>query len=97
MGLFNRETKEEKQTNEMEKLIEKYQLEDLDENDLKVLKKIEDDLIGCDYPNKGNRVFVTMKGDHVKINYLDALVQQNWMIIRQLGRLNKNIKKLSDK
>lgn len=32
--------------------------------------------------------------EQAKVTYLSALVEQNWMIIRQLSRLNKNIEEL---
>ena len=35
--------------------------------------------------------FGTKPEDNLKISYLNTLVQQNWMIIRQLSRLNKNL------
>ena len=35
--------------------------------------------------------------DNVKIGYLGMLVEQNWVIMNQLGRLNKNIEKLIEK
>ena len=35
--------------------------------------------------------------EQAKVTYLSALTEQNWMIIRQLSRLNKNIEKLLEK
>jgi hypothetical protein len=48
INIFGREKgkKEDKQVQEMKKFMEKYQLEDLDEKDLGVLKRIADDLVG---------------------------------------------------
>jgi hypothetical protein len=40
---------------------------------------------------------MTKAEEQAKVTYLSALVEQNWMIIRQLSRLNKNIEKLIDK
>lgn len=94
MALFNKspEEKEEKQQKEIAKFMEKYQLEDLDEKDLVVLKKIANDLAGSDLMKTGVKLtFGTKPEENLKISYLNTLVQQNWMIIRQLSRLNKNL------
>lgn len=94
MAIFNKspEEKEEKQQKEISKFMEKYQFEDLDEKDLVVLKKIANDLAGSDLMKVGVKLtFGTKPEDNLKISYLNTLVQQNWMIIRQLFRLNKNL------
>lgn len=94
MAIFNKspEEKEEKQQKEIEKFMERYQLEDLDEKDLVVLKKIANDLAGSDLMKAGVKLtFGTKPEENLKISYLNTLVQQNWMIIRQLSRLNKNL------
>lgn len=94
MAIFNKspEEKEEKQQKEIEKFMERYQLEDLDEKDLVVLKRIANDLAGSDLMKAGVKLtFGTKPEENLKISYLNTLVQQNWMIIRQLSRLNKNL------
>lgn len=94
MAIFNKspEEKEEKQQKEIAKFMERYQLEDLDEKDLGVLKKIANDLAGSDLMKAGVKLtFGTKSEENLKIFYLNTLVQQNWMIIRQLSRLNKNL------
>lgn len=94
MAIFNKspEEKEEKQQKEIAKFMEKYQLEDLDEKDLVVLKKIANDLVGSDLMKVGVKLTLgTKPEENLKISYLNTLVQQNWMIIRQLSRLNKNL------
>jgi len=95
MGLFSsREEKEEKKVQEMKKIIKKYKLENLDENDLIVLRKIAIDLA------EGEIIKTSMLRDEgnlenkLNITYLGALVEQNWMFIRQFDKLNKNIEKL---
>lgn len=35
--------------------------------------------------------------EQAKVTYLSTAVEQNWMIIRQLSRLNKNIEKLLER
>ena len=34
--------------------------------------------------------------EQAKVTYLSAITEQNWMIIRQLSRLNKNIEGLKE-
>ena len=91
MNMFNKNS-EEKEQKQIEKFMEKYQLEDLDEKDLVVLKKITTDLMGSGLLKTGMKLtFGTRPEENLKVSYLNTLVQQNWMIIRQLSRLNKNI------
>lgn len=98
MGLFGtKESKEEKQAKEMQKFMDKYQLEDLDEKDLIVLKKIATDLAGNGWFKAGMALSFAKAEEQAKVTYLSALTEQNWMIIRQLSRLNKNIEKLLEK
>ena len=47
MALFrDKKSKEEKDQEKLEKFMERYQLEDLDEKDLVVLQRIAADLVG---------------------------------------------------
>lgn len=95
MGLFNnKETKEEKQEKQLQNFMDKYQLEDLDEKDLVVLKRITNDLVGNNFFKAGMALSFAKPEEQAKVTYLSALTEQNWMIIRQLSRLNKNIEKL---
>ncbi|WP_462133213.1 hypothetical protein [Peptostreptococcus stomatis] len=98
MAIFGKkETKEEKQKREMEKFMRKYQLEDIDEKDLIVLKKIALDIFGNEFIKTGMAFSFAKAEEQAKVSYLSALVDQNWMIIRQLSRLNSNIEKLQNK
>ena len=98
MGFFgNKETKDEKQQRELDKFMEKYQLEDLDEKDLMVLKRVALDLAGNNFFKAGMALSFAKAEEQAKVTYLSAAIEQNWMIIRQLSRLNKNIEKLLDK
>lgn len=98
MGLFsNKESKEDKQAKELQKFMDKYQLEDLDDKDLVVLKRIAGDLAGNGFLKTGMALSFAKVEEQAKVTYLSALTEQNWMIIRQLSRLNKNIEKLLEK
>ena len=92
-----KESKEDQQAKEMKKFMSKYQLEDLDEKDLVVLQKIARDLAGNNFFKVGMALSFAKVEEQAKVTYLSALVEQNWMMIRQLGRLNKNIEKLLEK
>ena len=77
--------------------MDRYQLEDLDEKDLVVLNKIASDLLGNSFIKTGMSLSFAKVEEQAKVAYLSALVEQNWMIIRQLSRLNKNIEELKNK
>lgn len=95
MGLFgNKETAEERQKRELQKFMNRYQLEDLDEKDLVVLQRIANDLAGNSAFKMGMAFSFAKAEEQAKVTYLSALVEQNWMIIRQLSRLNNNLEKL---
>ena len=92
MALFGeKKTKEDKQQKQLNKFMEKYQLEDLDEKDLVVLQRIAGDLAGNNFLKTGMALSFAKAEEQAKVTYLSTLVEQNWMIIRQLSRLNKNI------
>ena len=96
MALFgNKKTKEEKVKEELQKFMEKYQLEDLDEKDLVVLERITNDLAGNKWFKTGMALSFAKAEEQAKVTYLSALVEQNWMIIRQLSRLNKNLEEIN--
>ncbi|WP_130807658.1 hypothetical protein [Senegalia massiliensis] len=98
MALFGeKKTKEEKQKEKLQKFMERYQLEDLDEKDLVVLQKIAGDLAGNGAFKAGMALSFAKAEEQAKVTYLSALVEQNWMIIRQLSRLNKSIEDLNNK
>ena len=98
MALFrDKKSKEEKDQEKLQKFMERYQLEDLDEKDLVVLQRIAADLVGNNLLKAGMALTFAKAEEQAKVTYLSALVEQNWMIIRQLSRLNKNIEELNKK
>ena len=88
MGLFGNDEKREQKAHA---LLAKYGLEDLsDTRDLSAVKQISYDLMG----NKMIELGTVMQGnsaDVAKMTYLSAIMQQNFIIIRQLDRLNRNL------
>lgn len=91
------EQRQREQQERLEEFMEKYQLEDLDEKDMVVLEKIANDLIRNSLMKTGMNLPAARTEDQLKVTYLSALIEQNWMIIRQLSRLNNNIEKLNNK
>lgn len=91
-----REKKQTKQEKQMEKFMARYQLEDLDEKDLVVLKRIAGELTGSNFIKAGMALSFAKAEEQAKVTYLSTLVEQNWMMIRQLSRLNKNIEELKE-
>jgi len=89
-------TKNEKQEDKLQKFMEKYNLDELSPKDMISVKKIAQDLVSSGVLKFTS--LITAKGeDNVKIAYLSAQVDQNWLIINQLSRLNANIEKLANK
>lgn len=92
MGLFgDKESKEEKQARKERELLEKYGLTQVDERDIDSIRKIISDLAGNDLIKTGMALSFSKAEDQAKVSYLSALVEQNWIIIRQLDRLNKQM------
>lgn len=89
-----KESKEDKDARELQKFMERYQLEDLDEKDLVVLRRISQDLVGNKFFKLGMALSFAKAEEQAKVTYLSALVEQNWMIMRQLARLNRNLETL---
>ena len=93
MGLFSsKEEKQAKQEEKLQRLLAKYHLENINSVDADAVKEINYELMGTGLLEFGT----TLSGkaeDNVKISYLNTLIKQNWIIIRQLDELLKNTKK----
>lgn len=84
------ERNNEKELKELKKLQEKYNLNDLDPDDLETLKTIANNMTGLGLMKTGVTLTGTKAEERLKIGYLATLVEQNWLIINQLSRiLNK--------
>lgn len=94
MALFNsKESKEDKQARKAQEMLEKYGMNDLsDERDIAAVKQIAWELTGSNIAEVG-MLLSSSAEDNSKIAYLRSLIEQNWIIIRQLDRLNKNLEK----
>lgn len=89
MALFNKDDKAEKMQAKADALLEKYGLYDVnDPLTVKSLQSITANLAGTGAISFG--VGLTGKAeDMAKINLLKALIEQNFIIIRQLDKLGK--------
>lgn len=98
MALFNsKENKEDKKQQEINNFIEKYQLDEIDDKDLVIIKKIATDLIGNNLLKAGMALSFAKAEEQAKVSYLSALVNQNWIMIRQLSNISNKLDKLLDK
>lgn len=99
MGLFgSKEDKLEKQRlqeqEELNKLMSKYNLRGMDKEDLKVLRRISSDLSGNGFFKAGMALSFAKAEEQAKVTYLSALVEQNWLMIKQLSDINNKLGEL---
>lgn len=87
------EKKKEKEEKDFQKLVDRYNLRDIDQEDYQLLKNVAMKMAGSGIGEFGLLVGGSME-DRLKIDRLAALQEQNWIIINQLIKLNKNISKL---
>lgn len=91
MGLFG--NNEEKKEQKAQALLAKYGLQEIsNQKDLESLRKISCDLMG----NQLIELGATLTGkpeDGAKLSYLHAIMQQNFIMIRQLDRIAKLLEK----
>lgn len=93
MAIFgNKETKEEKNAKKMQEIANKYNLNDINAKDLESIRNINYGLMGTGMIEFGT--LLTGKAeDNVKIAYLNAIIEQNWIMIRQLDEISKKLDK----
>ena len=88
MALFNSESKEDKKERKAQELLAKYGLEELsDSRDVESIRQIAYKLAGSNLIGIGT-VMSGSAQDVGKLSLLQAIVEQNWIIIRQLDKLN---------
>lgn len=94
MALFGKkESKEEKKARKEAELLAKFGLEDLTGKDLESVKTIVNELAGTKLMETGLALSSVKAEEQIKMSNLSALVEQNWIIIRQLNELNKKLDK----
>lgn len=87
------EKRKQKELEQLQKLIEKYNLDNLEKEDLKNLKAISDEMLTNNLFKTGLALSFAKSEDQAKIGYLSVLVEQNWLIIRQLANINRKLNK----
>lgn len=93
MGLFSsKESREDKKLAKMQQFASKYHLEDINPKDLEAIKNINYELMGTGLMEFGT-LLTGKSEDNVKIAYSNTLIQQNWVIIRQLDEISKKLDK----
>ena len=86
-------TIEQKQEIEVNKFLNRYHLEDLNPNDLLLVKNIARDMMGSGTLRLGMALTFAKSEEQLKVNYLSTLVEQNWIMINQLSRIENKINK----
>jgi len=90
MGLFgSKEDKAQKQEEKTQQMLAKYGLQSLkDPEDIASVRLIVSELAGASWMEVGNLLAPDEKtANQIKITYLRTLVEQNFIIIRQLDKL----------
>ncbi len=86
-------SREEKEQVLIEKFCKKFHLENIQAEDLEIVKSISKDLSGLQLMKAGLALSFTKATDRAMMGYLSALVQQNWLIIKKLDDVIKCLKK----
>lgn len=85
---------EQKQAELTQAYIAKYNLDGLDPRDIQTVRRIATELSGSGWFRVGMLLSSTSAADQLMTAGIRALVEQNWLIINQLTRLNKNLERL---
>lgn len=95
MGLFGgtKETKEEKKERKAQELLEKYGLGNLSHEYVDSVKNISTELAGTGMIEFGSQLSGMKSEDTLKVSYLRAIVEQNFIIIRELDEISKKLDK----
>lgn len=91
MALFG--NSEEKKSAKVDELLQRYSLQELaDDRDYDSVVRIAQNLMG----NKLIELGAALQGngtDAAKLSYLNAIMEQNFIMIRQLDRISQSLKK----
>lgn len=91
MALFNGTSKQEKQEQQEQAMMNRLGLDRISPRDYQSCKKIFNDLSGLGLMKAGMALSFAKGEEQCKVGYLSALVEQNWIIIRQLDELNQRL------
>ena len=94
MALFgSKESKEEKQQRKAAELMAKYGLQNLSSEYQDAVNNISNELAGTGLIELGATLSGMKSEEQLKVSYLNALIQQNWIIMRQLDEIANLLKK----
>lgn len=94
MALFNKSSADK--TDKTQEMLAKYGLETMnDPADIESVRKIINELVGTGMMETGMKLgsIGSKAEDILPVYYQRAILEQNWIIIRQLDRLNKALEK----
>lgn len=94
MALFNKGA--ENKADKTQEILAKYGLESMtDPADVQSVRKIIGELVGTGMMETGMKIgsIGSKAEDILPVYYQRAILEQNWIIIRQLDRLNKALEK----
>jgi hypothetical protein len=89
----SKESQLEKQAKDEKKYLEKYGLENLSPEDLIILKRITTDLFASKWFKASQALRFAKIEEQAEVAYLNALVEQNWLIIKKLDEISKKLAK----
>lgn len=89
--------KQAKLKQNMEEFKDKYNLSEISEDDFKAILNISRSLSGNDLIQLGMALSFDKAEEQAKVSSLSALIEQNWIIINMLNRINNNLEKITNK
>ena len=95
MGLFQSDAdKKAKEDEKVAKMLNKYGLNNISSEYIDAVKNINYQLAGSKLSEFGNLLAPTAnEGARISAQYLGAIVQQNWIIIKELDDISKKLSK----
>ena len=95
MGLFKtEEEKQQKKEEKLRKIMQKYELENLSSEYANAIRNINSELAGSGLGEFGNLLAPDEKTSlRIQTQFLNSIVQQNWIMIRQLDEISKKLDK----
>ncbi|HCW79782.1 MAG TPA: hypothetical protein DG942_01595 [Ruminococcaceae bacterium] len=95
--MFGGKPKEEKQAEHLNEFEQQHHIENMDGKYSENIKNIVNRLIVTGPNDEGIALNSANNANQIEVAYLSALVEQNWILMKQLDQLNKSIEKLKNK
>lgn len=93
MAIFGGNRKEKK----AEEYLQARGIDNLDQSYYQQVGRITDEMAGTGLMKAGLALSFANAEEQAKLGYLSALVEQNWVLIRQQDEILKELKKLNSK